>query len=88
MANKTPQSVQWVRNQPAHLCTQLSGGCQLIRLESSRHFGDGPLAFALPSANNTRLLAAVLNPGTAVTQLTPKAKGQEIPVGQLIMLDL
>lgn len=38
--------------------------------------------------NNTKLLAAVLNHGTAVTQLTPKARGKEIPVGQLFMLDL
>ena len=60
----------------------------MIRPETSRHFNDGPLAFVIPSANNIKLLAAVLNHGTAVTQLTPKVKGKEIPVGQLIMLDL
>ena len=88
MANRAPQNVQWVSKQ-----LKLRSGCfdsdlQVIRPENLRHFNDGPLAFVLPSANNTRLLAAVLNPGIAVTQLTPRVKGKEIPVGQLIMLDL
>ena len=90
MANKTQGSVQWVRNQQPHRYNRLRSDHdhQAFRPESSRNFNEGPLAFVLPSANNTRLLAAVLNPGTAVTQLTPKVKGQQIPVGQLIMLDL
>lgn len=87
-ANKAPQGVQWVSNQLVYQQNRLNDDHQLIRPENSRHFNDGPLAFVLPSVNNTRLLAAVLNPGTAVTQLTPKVKGKEIPVGQLVMLDL
>jgi hypothetical protein len=88
MANKAPQGVQWVSNKVVYPHNQLNSDHQLIRPENSRHFNDGPLAFVLPFANNTKLITAVLNPGTAVTQLTPKVKGKEIPVGQLIMLDV
>jgi len=88
MANRAPAGVQWVSDQFPHGFIHLSSCLQVIRPENSRHFNDGPLAFVLPSANNTRLLAGVLNPSTAVTQLTPKAKGKEIPVGQLVMLNL